>query len=453
MRNRFFKILFTISAFIFVLPINIRAQETLKLSLSSCRDMALTQSESLKQAEHKYEQSRLDRKIANTAFLPKFDASATGTYVFPDIDMMGMDLRMRGMYMAGITLTQPLYAGGKILTGKKLSKLGESIAAEQKRMTMMDVLVEADNAYWTLIAVRQKVKMLDSYKEQMDSLYTQVLYTQVKTAVDAGLATENELLRIEASRSDILYQMQKARNGEDLCRMSLCRITGVDAQTKLELTDTTICVKEPGLLAADINGRPELNLLKHQMDATQKQIQMSRADMLPTVGLVAGYAYYGNIKLNSMVDAGNGTMVPYSQEFRDGIGAVMLSVKIPIFQWGANLKKVKKAKLDFKNAELEFNKNSRLMNLEAQSALKNVYDGYQLIKTAEIGLKQAEENLRVTNNKYNVSMALLTDLLDAQSQWKQAKSNLIEAQTQYKIYETEYLRATGRLNQELSPDL
>lgn len=448
MRYRFFQILFTTTAFIFIQDISIKAQESIKLSLASCRDMALSQSESLQQAEHKYEQSRLDRKIANTAFLPKFDASATGTYVFPDIDMMGMDLRMRGMYMAGITLTQPLYVGGKILTGKKLSKLGESIAAEQKRMTMMDVLVEADNAYWTLIAVRQKVKMLDSYKEQMDSLYT-----QVKTAVDAGLATENELLRIEASRSDILYQMQKARNGEDLCRMSLCRITGVDAQTKLELTDTTICVKEPGLLAADINGRPELNLLKHQMDATQKQIQMSRADMLPTVGLVAGYAYYGNIKLNSMVDAGNGTMVPYSQEFRDGIGAVMLSVKIPIFQWGANLKKVKKAKLDFKNAELEFNKNSRLMNLEAQSALKNVYDGYQLIKTAETGLKQAEENLRVTNNKYNVSMALLTDLLDAQSQWKQAKSNLIEAQTQYKIYETEYLRATGRLNQELSPDL
>ncbi|WP_300226014.1 TolC family protein [uncultured Bacteroides sp.] len=448
MRYRFFQILFTTTAFIFIQDISIKAQESIKLSLASCREMALSQSESLQQAEHKYQQSQLDNKIATSAFLPKFEASATGTYVFPDMDMMGMDLRMRGMYMAGITLTQPLYAGGKIMTGKKLSKLGESIAAEQKRMTMMDVLVEADNAYWTLIAVRQKVKMLDSYKEQMDSLYT-----QVKTAVDAGLATENELLRIEASRSDILYQMQKARNGEDLCRMSLCRITGVDAQTKLELTDTTICVKEPGLLAADINGRPELNLLKHQMDATQKQIQMSRADMLPTVGLVAGYAYYGNIKLNSMVDAGNGTMVPYSQEFRDGIGAVMLSVKIPIFQWGANLKKVKKAKLDFKNAELEFNKNSRLMNLEAQSALKNVYDGYQLIKTAETGLKQAEENLRVTNNKYNVSMALLTDLLDAQSQWKQAKSNLIEAQTQYKIYETEYLRATGRLNQELSPDL
>ena len=416
------------------------AQETLKLSLASCRGMALSKSESLQQAELKCQQSDLDSKIASSAFLPKFEASATATYVFPDMDMMGMDLRMRGTYMAGITLTQPLYAGGKIMTGKKLSKLGESIAAEQKRMTMMDVLVEADNAYWTLIAVRQKVKMLDSYKEQMDALYS-----QVETAVKAGLSTENELLRIEASRSDVLYQVQKARNGEDLCRMSLCRITGIDSGTELELTDTTIHVNEPGLLTGDINGRPEFNLLKHQMDVTQKQVQMSRADMLPTVGLVAGYTYYGNIKLNSMVDAGNGSLVPYSQEFRDGLGAVMLSVKIPIFEWGANMNKVKKAKFDFRNAELELSKNSRLMNLEIQSAIKNIYDSYQLVKTAETGLKQAEENLRVTSNKYNVSMALLTDLLDAQSQWKQAKSNLIEAQTQYKIYETEYLRATGRL--------
>lgn len=440
MRTGSFKIWFTTTAFIFIGHVNMTAQETLKLSLASCREMALSKSESLQQAELKCQQSDLDSKIASSAFLPKLEASATATYVFPDMDMMGMDLRMRGTYMAGITLTQPLYAGGKIMTGKKLSKLGESIAAEQKRMTMMDVLVEADNAYWTLIAVRQKVKMLDSYKEQMDALYS-----QVETAVRAGLSTENELLRIEASRSDVLYQVQKARNGEDLCRMSLCRITGIDSGTELELTDTTMHVNEPGLLTGDINGRPEFNLLKHQMDVTQKQIQMSRADMLPTVGLVAGYTYYGNIKLNSMVDAGNGSLVPYSQEFRDGLGAVMLSVKIPIFEWGANMNKVKKAKFDFRNAELELSKNSRLMNLEIQSAIKNIYDSYQLVKTAETGLKQAEENLRVTSNKYNVSMALLTDLLDAQSQWKQAKSNLIEAQTQYKIYETEYLRATGRL--------
>ena len=47
--------------------------------------------------------------------------------------------------------------------------------------------------------------------------------------------------------------------------------------------------------------------------------------------------------------------------------------------------------------------------------------------------------------RYDTQMATMTDLLDAQSQWQQAQSNLIEAQTQYKIYQTEYLKAVGRL--------
>lgn len=441
MNNRFFQILITAALSLAFQPMCMKAQETIRLSLDSCRKMALSQSESLQQAENKYRQSCQDNKIASAAMLPKIEASATGTYVFPDMDMMGMDLRMRGTYMAGITLAQPLYAGGKIMTGKKLARLGMEIAGEQKRMTEMDVLVEADNAYWTLIAVRQKVQMLQSYKEQMDSLFA-----QVSTAVEAGLSTDNELLRIEASKSDISYQLQKAENGEELCRLSLCRITGIDADAALELTDTIVRIEAPVMLAAGIDQRPELKLLEHQVEASRRQIQMSKADMLPTVGLAAGYTYYGNIKLNSMVDTGNGTMVPYSQEFRDGLGAVMLSVKIPIFEWGANLRKVKKAKIDFRNAELELGKNSRLMTLEVQSAMNNLYDCYRLIKTAETGLRHAEENLRVTGNKYAVAMAPLSDLLDAQSQWKQAKSNLIEAQTQYKIYETEYLRATGKLN-------
>ena len=87
------------------------------------------------------------------------------------------------------------------------------------------------------------------------------------------------------------------------------------------------------------------------------------------------------------------------------------------------------------------------MSIEVQRAVRNVEDGYLLVGTAETGLRQAEENLRVTGNRYAASMAPLTDLLDAQSQWQQAESNLIEAQTQYRIYETEYLRATGRLEQ------
>lgn len=416
------------------------AQKPLRISLSECREMALTHSEELQQADNTIQQAKLDRKIAATAYLPKIDGAATGAYMLPNIDMMGMELSMRGTYMAGLSLTQPIYAGGKITTGNRLARIGEEVASEQYRMKRMDVIADADNAYWTYIAVGCKIRMLESYKAQMDTLHK-----QTETALSAGLATENDLLRIEAKRSEISYQLQKVKNGADLCRMSLCRIVGADFNTQIEAVDTTFIISRPGQLDPDIASRPELHLLEKQVAAGKEQIRMARADMLPTVGLGLSYMYYGNVKLNSMIDVG-GTKVPFSQEFRDGIGMAVLSVKIPIFHWGEIHKKVRKAKYELKNAELDLQKNTKLLNIEVQQAIRNVQDGYELINTAEKGLQQADENLRVMRNRYVASMAPLTDLLDAQSQWQQAESNLIEAQTQYKIYETEYLRATGALD-------
>lgn len=419
---------------------NLATAQPLLLSHAQCREMALSHSEELEQADIRLRQAELDNRIATTAYLPKFEGSATGAYVFPDIDMMGMDLRMRGMYMAGITLTQPIYTGGKIMAGKRMARIGEAAAGEQLRMTRMDVLVDADNAYWTCIAVDRKVRMLESYCAQMDTLYD-----QMSGSLSAGMIIENDLLRIKAKQSEIHYQLQKARNGADLCRLSLCRLIGVDDTTAIVPTDTTWVVADPGLLTASIDNRPELTLLKQQVEVGRQQIKSTRAEMLPTVGLSAGYTYYGNIKLNSLVDVGNGTMMPYSQEFRDGIGMVMLAVKVPLFHWGEVHKKVRKARYELRSAELELQKNTRLLNLEVQQAIRNVQDGYRLVGTAETGVEQALENLRVMRNRYESSMATLIDLLDAQSQWQQAESNLIEAHTQYKIYETQYLRATGQL--------
>lgn len=418
----------------------VRAQEPLPLTLAECRERALAHSEELQQADNRLEQARLDRQIASAASLPKIEGSATGAYVAPDIDMMGMEMRMRGTYMAGLTLTQPIYTGGKISAARRMARIGEEVAGEQRRKTRMDVLVEADNAYWTLVAVDRKVRMLESYAAQMDTLYT-----QTATAVGAGMAIENDRLRVEAKRSEIRYQLQKARNGADLCRMSLCRVIGVGSDVHPVPTDTLFRLSAPGEMPADLEARPELRMLERQVAVGEQQIRDARSAMLPTAGLSLGYTYYGNIKLQSMVDAGGGNYIPYTQEFRDGLGLAMLAVKVPIFHWGEGRKRVRKARFELQNAQLDLQKNTRLMTLEVEQAIRNVEDGYRMIRTAELALRQAEENLRVMRNRHAAQMAPLTDLLDAQSQWQQAASNRIEAETQYRIYRTEYLRATGRL--------
>lgn len=418
------------------------AQTPLTLSLKDCREMALQHSEDLRKADNALRQAELDKRIAFASYLPKLDATGTGAYV-GDIDMMGMELQMRGMYMAGIALTQPLYAGGRIRTGNRLARIEQESRRENLRKTRMQVLADANNAYWQYIAVLWKVRMLDAYKVQMDTLFH-----QVETSLNVGMATGNDLLRIRTKQSDIHYQWQKAKNGANLCRLALCYVLGCSLDMQITPTDTIISVSPVQSLDPDISQRPELRLLQQQVEATEQQVKMARADILPTVSLSAGYIYYGNIKLKGYSQDAQGNPMLFTQKFDDGLPMVMASVSIPLFRWESGLRKVKKAKLDVENARLDLQKNARLLSIEAIQAVQNVMDSYRLMETAELGAREADDNLRIQHDRYMNGMSTLTDLLDAQSQWQQAQSNLIDARTQHKIYETEYLRVTGLLERD-----
>ncbi|MBE6311932.1 MAG: TolC family protein [Bacteroidales bacterium] len=436
------KLMFLIS--VVCISFSVAAQESLTLSLQQCREMALSASEDLQKASNASQQAELTKKIANTAYLPNIEGSATGAYILPDQDMMGMDLVMRGVYMAGISLMQPLYAGGKIMAGHNLAKIGVEVAAEQQRLAQMQTVADADNAYWSYIAVLKKVEMMQSYMAQMDTLYR-----QTATAVRIGMATENDKLRVESHRSNIRYNMQRVQSGAELCRMALCRIIGVSPDTEIVPADMDIHVEQSLAMSNDFSRRPELMLLQKQVEAGKFQERLTRGDMLPTLGLSVGYLYYDNLKIKGTepVPMPDGSVYnyPYTIRMGQGIATAMLALKVPICHWGEGWRKVQKAQLDTKNAQLDLQKNTQLLNLEVQQAIRNVQDSYMLVSSAETAKQQAEENLRVTQRRYASSVATLTDLLDAQSQWQQAQSNLIEAQTQYKIYETAYLKAVGAL--------
>lgn len=407
----------------------------LQLSQTECRRMALQNNEEMKKATNSYQQAKLDKEIAAAAFLPELSGSLMGVYR-KDTDLMGMELQMRGTYLAGLTLNQPIFAGGKIIAGHKLAKIGEECAQETRRKTQMDIIAEADNAYWTYIAVGEKVKLLEAYQKQLDELYK-----QIEKTVEVKMATKSDLLRIDSKRSQILYQLKKAMNGVELCRMSLCSTLGVDIHTDIQLLDTALQVASPQNLEGDITMRPEYRLLVNQVEAQKQQIKMARADVLPTFGLSAQYSYFGNLKVIGQNEDGTS----FKQEYNSGEPMLMASISVPLFRWGKGLKGIKKAKLSYQNAQLDLQRNERLLNIELQQAILNVTDGYNLIETASISMEQATENLRNMQNNYQVSMCTLTDLLDAQAQWQEAYSNQIEAKTQYKIYESEYLRVSGGL--------
>lgn len=430
------KIVFTI----FVACAAALSAEDAALTVERCRQMALDYNMTLRQSRNSEQTAELDLQIARRQRLPMIDGSLMGIYMKDQELMEGTTLQMRGMYVAGINIALPIYAGGQISAGIKLAKIGREVARLQTRKTHDKVIADVDNCYYTLLAVREKVKMLEAYSRQM-----QGLYEMIGLSVQAGLATENDMLRVEARCTEIGYQLQKVRNGENLCRMALCNAVGIPLDSPVLLADTVLSVVEPVELSEDFSQRPELGLLQQQVAASEAQIKMARSNYLPTVALAGGYSYYGNLKLKGTTMLPDGTPYQYTQDFHDGIPMVGLSVKIPLVHWGAEVKKVKKSKLELENSRLQYDENRRLMSIEVRQAVQNLTDGYAMVRTAELGLRQAEDSRRIMRGKFDLGVATLTDMLDAEAQWSQARANLIEAQTQQLVNRTEYLRVTGRL--------
>lgn len=424
--------------------------ESLPLSLQECRRMALEQNEKIKTANNAVSKAKLDRQIAFAQYLPKVDGSFTLVHMksvdLIDLDYLGLALQTRGTYLAGISLTQPLYVGGQITSANRLAKIGQTVSEEQLRKTRMQVIADVDNAYYTLIAVHSKVQMLEAYARQM-----QELYDQVKLATSVQMATDNDLLRVATKQNEVDYQLQKAHNGEQLCGLALANILGADLEQTIIPTDTlfntsfSTSASQHSPLSEDFSSRPDLLLLQQQVKASEVLVKKARSNYLPTVALMGRYSHYDNLKLKGDLTLPNINSLSLNHTISGGNPMALLSVSLPIFHWGAELKKVKKAKLDLSDARLQLQQNERGMRVEVHKAVQNVIDSQRMVETATVGRQQADENLRVMRQKFDNQLCTMTDLLDAQSQWQQARSNLIEAQTQQKIYETEYLRVTGRL--------
>lgn len=417
------------------------ASSAMDLTLKQCREMALATDESLEIAENNLLGARMDKDIAKTAYLPRLDGSATALYSIPDSKIGDvMTMQLRGAYMAGINLTQPIYVGGKIRAANRMANVAQDISREQLRATRMDILAEAEKSYWTYVAVLSKIEMTESYLAMMDSIYK-----VTECSVETGMTEKNALLRVNTRRSEILYRLQQARAGADMCRMSICRIIGVSDTTSINPVGYTFGNESLPTQSLNISNRPEMLILDKYIDLTRHQVDLTRADFLPTVGLQIGWSAYGNLKMKGYAQDESGNYVPFSSNYNSNGFMGLLSVQIPIFHWGEGIKKVKRAKIDVDNAKLSKERNERLMQLEANQYYNNLQTGLQMIEAARVAMTEADENLNVMKERYDVGLNTLTDILEAQAQWQTSYSNLIEARTQYRINYIDYLRSIGEL--------
>ena len=297
----------------------------LMLSLDSCLAMALRTSEDIKIAELTVDKAQAEKNALTSMYFPKVSATGGVMYVFKDISVMNsiegaippleitderipdilldpineglsqlrnniidawepINIGLKGVYMAGVSLQQPIFAGGRVVTGNRLAKMGIGMAQDNLQMKKNETLLEADKMYWMYVSVREKVKLASIY----DNLLTEVerLLTNVE---NVDMINRNDLMKVQVQHNTVKMQLQQARSGVELCRMALCRMIGLDYATQIVPTDTVVQTPEYIPLASDsaVYDRLEYKLMQKMIMMKEGQVRLTVGEYLPTVGLAA----------------------------------------------------------------------------------------------------------------------------------------------------------------------
>ena len=461
------------------------------LSLDSCRTLAIANNKDLMISNEKINAAHFQRKAAFTNYLPGI--SATGAYMrnqkefsllnneqkgalsnvgttmngavqefaqnigaqYPDlaplISSLGTTMAdplnglgnsvvdafrtdTRNVYAGAVTLTQPLYMGGKIRAYNKISKYAEELAHQQYNSGLQEVILSTDQAYWQVISLVNKKNLAESYLKllrKMDS--------DMEKMIDQGVATKADGLSVRVKVNEAEMTLTKVEDGLSLAKMLLCQLCGIDLTTSITLTDENIediPISQAAIgydMDAVYNTRPEIRSLELGTRIYKEKINVTRAEHLPTVALMGNY-----IVSNPSVFNG------FQNKFR-GMWNVGIAVQVPIWNWGEGVYKVKAAKAEARMAEHQLNDAKEKIELQVNQSVFKVNEAVKKLNMAQKNMEKANENLRYATLGFEEGVIPTLNLLEAQTAWLSAQSEKIDAQIDVKITDIYLKKSLGQL--------
>lgn len=330
---------------------------------------------------------------------------------------------MKNGTIAGVTAIQPVFAGGQIINGNKLAKVGEDVTRLQLQLSENEVEKTTEQYFWEIVSLQEKMKTVEAVEALLNDVAK-----DADVAVRAGVAMRNDLLQVQLRQNDVASQKLKLQNGLSLVRLLLTQYCGLQDSTFTLHYSTEAA--SPVSLKQDhqqaLASTAEYQLLGKQVEATSLQRKMEVGKNLPTVGVGAGYNYH-NLLDNDHT-----------------FGMVFATVSVPISDWWGGSYAIKRKKIEQQKAEEQLADNAELLKIRMQKAWNDVEEAYQQILIAQRSIEQAEENLRLNRDFYRAGTSKMSDLLEAQLLYQQSCDKQTDAYADYQNKLLEYRQAVGQ---------
>ena len=423
-------------------------------SLQQLKDSALRNNIAVRTARLDIDAAQQQRKEAFTNYFPNI--SGTGLWFNANKGMAQMDMNpsemispelgaalaqslpaealaalgspisismMKNGTIGSLMAVQPLFAGGQIINGNKLAKVGEEVSRLQLQLSENEVEKQTEQYFWQLVSMQQKMKTIEAVEALL-----QDIRKDVDVAVRAGVAMKNDQLQVQLRQNDIESQKVKLQNGISIVKMLMSQYCGLPSDTftvsSSENTVDAIPLQQDP--ASSLPSLPEYQLLNKQVEATKLQRQMEVGKNLPSLGIGTGYTYHNLMESNHT------------------FGMVFATVSVPISDWWSGSHAIKRRKIQEQKAVEQLEDNSKLLKIRMQKSWNDVQESYQQLQIAQRSIEQAEENLRLNRNYYQAGTCKMSDLLEAQMIYQQSCDKHTDAYAEYQNKLLEYRQSIGQ---------
>ncbi|MDR0894493.1 MAG: TolC family protein [Prevotellaceae bacterium] len=342
----------------------------------------------------------------------------------------------RNLYAGALTLTQPLYMGGKIRAYNKITRYAEELARQQHNNNLQDVILSTDQAYWQVVSLASKKKLAEGYLQLL-----QKLESDVDKMIAQGVATRADGLSVKVKVNEAEMMLTKVDDGLSLARMLLCQLCGIDLTTSFVLTDEQkedLSPTPTNAAGIDMNSvydsRPEMRSLQLATQIYDQKIKLTRADYLPSVALMGSY-----MMTNPSVFNG------FENKFK-GMWNVGVVLNIPLWNWGEGRYKIKAARSEARITRYQLDDAKEKITLQVHQSLFKVNEAAKKLSLATRNLDKAHENLRYAQLGFEEGVIPAANVLEAHTAWLSAQSEKIDAQIDVKLTQLYLQKATGELN-------
>ena len=344
-----------------------------------------------------------------------------------------LNLNTSQFFVAQVGVTQPIYVGGRLAQLYNISKLAEKTVALEADKRHDDIIVAVDEAYWRVVSVAKKKELAEQYYKLLCQLES-----DVKTALEEGVLTQADLLNVATKRGDAEVKKLQAENGLVLSKMALAQLCGLPLNEPIEV-DTN----EPSdILLQDtltdfsgvVNNRAELQMLENATEIAKANAKLISAGLQPNIVASANYIY-------SNISADNGLNSDWKGK---GFFTAGVVVNIPIVH-ADDIYRLKAAKHTARAAELKVEETRELLTLQTTQANQRLMEAQQKIALARLTLKNAEEVMRMAQESFDAGLITASELMQAQTVWLSAATDLVDAEAEAKTTETQLRKFLGKL--------